>query len=394
MPFEDFVVCDADMHVMEPADLWQRYMTPEYRHAAPIGMTELKRDIRVKVKSQVLLRAGPVRPLKERGGSGIGWRPDQEAAYGEAEARGWDAQAQLDAMDREGVDLTVLFPTRGLFALGLDSTEQIGADGLEPSFATAIARAYNDWLHDYCQLAPDRIYGAAMVAPHDIAGAVEETRRCVEEYGFKAIYLAPGCVNRMPWHHRAYDPLWAECQKQGIAVGFHGGGRTLLTPDFSLGDIFGDRLMMWHTFNQPLGVMAAAVSLIGGGVLERFPELRIALLEGNCSWAPWLLHRLDEHHEWVGWYESRDLTKKPSEYFRSNCFVSVEADEETVVHYLDWFGDDNLVFSTDYPHGDSQYPHAVETFRKLPLSEETQRKITGDNWSRLYDIPLTRKRPR
>ena len=120
MPFEDFVVCDADMHVMEPADLWQRYMTPEYRHAAPVGMTELKRDIRVKVKSQVLLRAGPVRPLKERGGSGIGWRPDQEAAYGEAEARGWDAQAQLDAMDREGVDLTVLFPTRGLFTLGLD----------------------------------------------------------------------------------------------------------------------------------------------------------------------------------------------------------------------------------------------------------------------------------
>ena len=119
--------------------------------------------------------------------------------------------------------------------------------------------------------------------------------------------------------------------------------------------------MMWHTFNQPLGVMAAAVSLIGGGVLERFPELRVALLEGNCSWAPWLLHRLDEHHEWVGWYEARDLTQKPSEYFRNNCFVSVEADEETVVHYLDWFGDDNLVFSTDYPHGDSQYPHAVET---------------------------------
>jgi uncharacterized protein len=394
MPFEDFVVCDADMHVMEPADLWQRYMTPEYRHAAPIGMTELRRDIRVKVKSQILLRAGPVRPLKERGGSGIGWRPDQEAAYGEAEARGWDAQAQLDAMDREGVDLTVLFPTRGLFVLGLDSTQQIGADGLEPSFATAIARAYNDWLHDYCQLAPDRIYGAAMVAPHDIAAAVDETRRCVEEYGFKAIYLAPGTVNRRPWHHRDYDPLWAECQKQGIAVGFHGGGRTLLTPDFSLGDIFGDRLMMWHTFNQPLGVMAAAVSLIGGGVLERFPELRVALLEGNCSWAPWLMHRLDEHHEWVGWYESRDLTKKPSEYFRSNCFVSVEVDEETVVHYLDWFGDDNLVFSTDYPHGDSQYPHAVETFRKLPLSEESQRKITGDNWSRLYNIPLTRKLPR
>ena len=199
MGFEDFVVCDADMHVFEPADLWQRYIAAEYRHAAPIGMTELKRDIRVKIKSEVLLRAGPVRPLKERGGQGIGWRKEQEAAYDEAEARGWDSEAQLQAMDREGVDLCVLFPTRGLFVLGLDSSEQIGADGLEPDFAAAICRAYNDWLHDFCQIDPERLYGAAMVPPHNIPAAVDETRRCVEEYGFKTIYLAPGCVNRRPW---------------------------------------------------------------------------------------------------------------------------------------------------------------------------------------------------
>ena len=391
MPFEDCVVCDADMHVFEPADLWQRYIAPEYRHAAPVGMTDLKRDIRVRVKSQVLLRAGPVRPLRERGGQGIGWRKEQEAAYDEAEARGWDSEAQLQAMDREGVDLSVLFPTRGLFVLGLDSSDQIGADGLEPDFAAAICRAYNDWLHDFCQAAPDRLYGAAMVPPHHVPAAVDETRRCVEEYGFKTIYLAPGSVNRRPWHHSDYDPLWAECQRLGVPVSFHGGGRTLLTPDFGL-EVFADRLMMWHTFNQPLGVMAACVSLIGGGVLERFPDLRVALLEGNCSWAPWLLHRLDEHHEWVGWYEAKDLTRKPSDYFREQCFVSVEVDESTVVHYVDWFGDDNIVFSTDFPHGDAQYPHAVETFRKLPLSEETQRKVVGDNWSRLYDIPLRRRR--
>ena len=128
-----------------------------------------------------------------------------------------------------------------------------------------------------------------------------------------------GTVNRRPWHDRAYDPLWAECQRLGIPVSFH-----------------------------------------GGGVLERFPDLRVALLEDNCSWAPWLMHHLDE---------------------------------ETAVHYVDWFGDDNIVFSTDFPHGDSQYPHAVETFRKLPLPETTQRKIVGDNWSRLYGIPLERKRP-
>lgn len=181
------------------------------------------------------------------------------------------------------------------------------------------------------------------------------------------------------------------CERLGIPFSFQRGGRTLLTPDFSL-ESFADRLTRWHTFNQPLGVMTAAVSLCAGGVLERFPGLRVALLEGNCSWAPWLLHRLDEHYEWVGGYEARDLSKKPSEYFRSNCFVTAECNEETVVQYLDWFGDDNLVTSTDFPHGDSQFPHAMQAFRKLPLAEETQRKVVGDNWSRLYGIPLERRR--
>jgi predicted TIM-barrel fold metal-dependent hydrolase len=152
--------------------------------------------------------------------------------------------------------------------------------------------------------------------------------------------------------------------------------------------------MMWHCFNQPLGAMAACVSLCGGGVLERFPRLRAAFLEGNCSWAPWLLHRLDEHYEWVGWYEARDLSRKPSEYFRESCFLSVDADEETVVHFLDWFGDANGVFSTDFPHGDAQYPHAVSSFEKLAIPEAARRRILGDNWSRLYDIPLAKKAAR
>ena len=73
-------------------------------------------------------------------------------------------------MDAEGLDLAVLYPSRGLFVLGLDSVEQIGTDGLEPEYATAIARAYNDWMKDFCDVAPDRMFGAGMVAPHDVDG--------------------------------------------------------------------------------------------------------------------------------------------------------------------------------------------------------------------------------
>ena len=386
MTANGFLVADSDMHVLEPPDLWQRYIDPAWRHAAPVGLTELRRDMRVKVKSHVLLRIGPVRPM--RGTTAGAWSAAQDQAFADAEARGWDATSQVEAMRAEGLDLAVLFPSRGLFVLGLDSPQVVGVDGLEPDFAAAIARAYNDWLRDFCAAYPDRLFGAAMVAPHDVASAVAEARRSVAELGFKAIFLAPGCVNRRPWHDAYYDPLWAECERLDVPVTFHGGGQTHLKPDFSL-EIF-DKLMMWHTFNQPLGMMTVAVSLTAGGVFERFPRLRVALLEGNCSWAPWLFHRLDEHYEWVGRYEVPELRRRPSEYFRTNCFLAVEADEEPVRQYVEWFGDDNLVYSTDYPHADSKYPRSIEAFRKLPLSEDAQRKILWDNWQRLYKIPSPR----
>jgi predicted TIM-barrel fold metal-dependent hydrolase len=374
-------VIDSDMHVLEPPDLWQRYIDPAFRHVAPVGLTEMPRDMRVRVKSHVMLRLGPVRPMRDGASP---WSSEQDRVFAAAEARAWDATSQRDAMDAEGLDQAVLFPSRGLFVLGLDLPQVMGPDGLEPEFATAIARAYNDWLADFCGQHPDRLLGAGMVAPHDVPGAVTETRRCVEQLGFRAVFLAPGCVGRRPWHHPDYDPLWAECERLGVAITFHGGGQTHLRPDFSLEVL--DKLMMWHTFNQPLGIMTVAVSLTAGGVLERFPTLRVGLLEGNCGWAPWLLQRLDEHWEWVGRYEAPELRMRPSEYFRRNCFLSVEADETTVKYYLDAFGDENLVFSTDYPHADSKYPRSIEAFRALPIPPDAQRRVLWGNCRRLYGL--------
>jgi predicted TIM-barrel fold metal-dependent hydrolase len=376
-----FRVMDSDMHVVEPADLWQRYLDPVWRHAAPVGTATGPRDI------GLLIRGAPAnRP----GHGGDDWSRvlaahmgPRHADYAFAERRGWDGVSQLEAMEREGIDVAVCFPSRGLFVLGLDSAETAGAAGLEPAFAAALARAYNDWLHDF--LAPDRerLVGAAMVAPHDVASAVAETRRAVVEYGFRAIFLLPGRVNRRPWHDRRYDPLWGECERLGIPVVFHGGGPDLLT-EFGLG--FGESLMMWHTFSHCLGPMAALVSLIGGGVFDRFPRLRAGFLEGNCSWAPWLLHRLDDHYaDYVGRHEI-ELALAPSAYFRRNCFVSVEADEAPAGLYVQTFGDDNVAFSTDYPHPDAKFPHAVERFLELPLADATRRKFLWDNCARLYGL--------
>ncbi len=379
-------VADSDMHVIEPVDLWERYIDPQFKHLAPRGMTEWRRDIRLQIKTRIVSRAWPRRSphdAKAGVGANLGWRKEQDELYALGEQRGWDAASQVAAMDLEGIDAAVLFPSRGLFALGVDSRTSMGDEGLEPELAAAIARAYNDWLHDFCQQCPSRLSGAGMVAAHDVEQAVTEARRGVRELGFKAVFLHPGNVNRRPWHHPAYDPLWAECERLGIPVAFHGGGRNYLSPDFSLQF---DSMTMYHTFTHPLGQMTAAVSFTAGGVLHRFPKLKAAFLEGNCSWAPWLFHRLDEHYEWVGRAEFPELTKKPSEYFASNCWVSIEADEAPGKYFIDRFGDSQLVFSTDYPHGDSKFPRAVEGFLQLPIPDASKKKTLWDNCARLYGL--------
>jgi len=124
-------------------------------------------------------------------------------------------------------------------------------------------------------------------------------------------------------------------------------------------------------------MMLAVISMIGGGVLERHPNLRVAFLEGNCSWVPFLLWRLDEHYEVTFQRPDSQLTMKPSAYFKRQCFVSVEADEDFVKQVIDYMGDDTVVFSTDWPHGDSKYPHAVASFMRLPIADESTRKILG-----------------
>ena len=192
--------------------------------------------------------------------------------------------------------------------------------------------------------------------------------------------MRPNRVNGRNWFDPYYDPLWAELDSLDIAVGFHEGGHVDLP---QAGTEF-ETWMMNHTCTHPMGMMLATVSFTAGGILERFPGLKVAFLEANCSWVPWWLWRLDEHYEHRGKYASPDLKLKPSEYFKRQCFVSVECDEETARYVADCGYEDNVVFSTDYPHDDSKYPRAVEFFLELPLTKRTKKKFLWDNCARLY----------
>jgi predicted TIM-barrel fold metal-dependent hydrolase len=384
MDSHGFRAIDADLHLIEPPDLWEQYIEPAFKDMAPRGSTSPEMGGR-----DILLYFNGKFPHHDAYDPSR-WMPairkhmaPAQTNYQFAIDRGWNAESQLMAMDMESLDIGVMFPSRGLYALGFDSVAVDRELGLEPVLAAAIARAYNNWLDDFCRTDPRRLIGVAMIAPHDVDMAVEETRRCVTELGFRGIFLKPGFVNRRAWHDPAYDPLWAECERLNVPVAFHG-SMDRLEQDFGMG--IADKQFLWHTFSHSLGPMLALGSFIAGGVFDRFPRLRAAFLEANCGWAPWLVRRLEDHYEdYIGRHEAT-LEREVSEYFVENCYASVEADESAAKYTLDEFGDDNIVFSTDYPHPDAKFPHATERFLTLPFSETAKRKILWDNSVRLYGI--------
>jgi uncharacterized protein len=377
-----FKVFDSDMHIMEPPDLWERYMAPEFRSSAPRGRTsENVRDL------GMIFPKAPANAQRTAGTphQGRNFNKNQDL-YRDHAQRGWSSEVQLEAMDTEGIDVAVLFPTRGLGILTYPDQD--------PRFAAALARAYNDWLHDFCKANPNRLFGAGMISVYDINDAVEESRRVVEEFGFRSVFLRSNIVNGKSWHEPYYEPLWNTLEELKIPLGFHEatGSRSRQT-----GEQFEPNFGLRRVYAQPIEQMLGLGSFVGGGVLERHPRLKVAFLEANCSWLPWLLWRLDEGYEREGDIFMQDLTMAPSEYFKRQCFISIEPDEAPARHTIEDFGCEQLVFSTDYPHGDSKYPNAVESFLKLPLSDADKRKILWDNCARFYGVgtgatPVTLKR--
>jgi uncharacterized protein len=377
-----FKVMDSDIHVDEPHDLWDRYLEPRFKDRAPrFAAIDGSHTNGWQFEGKVF-PAFFDRPERRRFG-----RIRREKALARhletgryknpaEDLPGDDPHAMLKAMDREGIDLAIVFRTRGAHLIALD--------GLEPDLSAAICRAFNNWLSEFCATDRARLKPTAILPLHDPKQAVEEARRSVRELGAVAVVVSNHPVNGRAWYDPAYEPLWAEAERLGVPVAFHG---IQMAYQEHLGRRFMDNFVMAHAVAHPLEQMMALGSLLTGGVFERYPHLKAAFLEGSCSWVPWWLWTLDERVEKFGDDERFHLTMRPSEYFQRNCWVSVDPDEDVVRHALPSMGDDNIVISTDWPHDDSAYPRAVETFLGLEgVTDTTKRKILWDNCARLYGL--------
>jgi predicted TIM-barrel fold metal-dependent hydrolase len=378
-----FKVMDSDLHTMEPDGLWERYLDEPFKKFAP----RFERRPEVSPNQPIIqigqLALGEMSKSSRTAavGADLFRRSSQRHPhYAVAHARDYDAESHVQAMDIEGIDVAILYGTRG--------RQVLMHDDLDPHVADALARAHNNWTHDYCQYDPKRLRFAAQVAFHDPALAAREARRAVRELGAVAVIGNPNPINGHHIHDPEFEPLWDAIEELGVPVGFHPTGQSSLRDDIA-------RRYLDHPNGRVIGVagrnpvelMFAFASLAAGGVLERHPGLRCAFLEGTCGWLPWWLWRLDEAWEKFGPGSEVQITGLPSEYFHRQCSIATDADEKVLKQVIESIGDDSIVVSTDYPHSDGLFPEAIDEFVRLEgVSDKSKAKILWDNCARLYPL--------
>ena len=143
-----------------------------------------------------------------------------------------------------------------------------------------------------------------------------------------------------------------------------------------------------HSYAFPAGVILHFTSVMTHGLPIRFPKLRLAFLEIGCTWLPYYLDRLDEHYEKRGPTDMASLTCRPSDMFRrSNIWVSLEGIESMLVQTVDYVGAAHLIYATDLPHWDTEFPGNLHEIRTTDvLSPEFKKLILHDNAKALYGV--------
>ena len=354
-------IIDADCHVFEPSDMWSKYLEPSFQGYAPSKEFKVcNEDIHYKFSAQ--LREDALEFHKQNHPGSL--------------VRNFDAETQVRMVKQMGIDIAFLYPTIGLWLFAIDT--------MPSQLAGAFVKAYNSWLRDFCSYNPQILQGVGAINLHAPQEMVPELHRIID-FGWRAVFLRPNPVKGRLLSDPAYEPFWSECEHLGAAVGIHEGAHSRLPTAGA--DRFNTRFAL-HACSHVMEQMMAMLALIEGGVLERHPHLRVGFLEAGCSWLPSWLWRLDEEYAKLAWEVEENVKMKPSDYFRRQCFISVEPGEPGLEQVIEFLGsDDNLIFGSDYPHTDYK-PDIVESAIALKdrVSEKTVQKLLWDNPVRFYSL--------
>ncbi len=314
-------------------------------------------DIRAHMEEPYCRRKGSLLPNDE-------W---DSSMYGKLGMDIHDVPTRLRDMDKEGIEVSVLFPTGGFAVSRLP----------EKDYAAAFCRGYNNWIASVCNESP-RLEGVGLVPFQDVPAAVKEVNRAITK--LRLVGITVGTFG-MKEHlgEPTFWPIYEELQRLNAPLLIHN------ARSGPAGEVRFDTFLFKHTVGRPFETMLDCAALMYGGVPEKFPKLRVAFLECGIGWVPYWMDRMDEEYEKRA-SEAPLLKAKPSEYMANgNWFYSTEPEEASLPYAAERVGEDNVLFASDYPHWDGMFPYVVSTLRgRKDLSDTAKQKILGENAKRMY----------
>src|SRR4051794_4161837 len=372
---------DADGHILEPPDLWERYLEPKYRDRALRIVRDEKglEELEIGGERSKLSRKGLPSTLGAMGDPDLkSMQLDPERTYlHEAPYGSMDPAERINVLDAEGIDAVVLYTTIGLlWESELD----------DPELSQAYTRAYNRWICEFCGDNP-RLIPTAHLSLSDPAAAAAELERAVAD-GARGAYVAPFTHDARPLGHPSNDAVFAAAQDLDVPFAIH--------PTFEPQWTKGARMGTWEHVKQLRlttsvmasdGVRQQFTTLFDYGVFDRFPRLKVIVLESGGGWIGYWLDRIEAVYGDTVIGKTVPLEQKPRHHFPERNWDSAGPDERTIPALVERFGD-RFLWASDFPHADHT-PAYVDDLDELAASlpeGQQRRRFLGDNARELFKI--------
>lgn len=375
---EENKIISSDSHVIELPDLWTSRIDSRFKDQAPYMRREGEND-QWYVEGDVKVGAmGVISQAGTRFES-----PEEitfEGKFDDVRPGGYDPDEAIKDMEVDGVQAQVLYPSQGLFLYRVENS----------ALLSAICRAYNDWLAEFCAPYPDRLKGIAMLNLDDVQDGIKEMERASK------IGLAGAMISVYPLPDRQYDgseyePFWAAAQEMDFTVALHTATMRLAQGLPRPATTSTQSRAQTATFSVTIDywVRSSLADIIFSGVLERYPSLKVVVAEFELGWIPHFLRMMDfiykERYQQATYRFKNGMT--PSDLFHRNVYVSFQEDILGIEmrHHI---GVDNLMWGSDYPHVESTWPRSQQVLEEIlkGVPEDEKAKISGANAASLYHI--------
>jgi uncharacterized protein len=375
-----FQVYDSDTHINPAAEVLDKYVDPEFRarlpelaaYRSPVGRgVEGPSDFHnyrtgTKFYRRILGEAAPRENFSGRDSKWMGSKRPRPGIQDD------QAENRVKDMDDEGTDVHFLIPTSWLSLVGVD----------DASIEVGLTRAFHRHMAEFCGAHPDRLKGPIVASTRQPDEAVREIRTWAKSKW--AVAVMPLLAEGLPADHPSLEPIWREAQEHDLPIANHS---FTWTPPYYPGyrDLY-DNIFLGRLAAHPWGAMRFAAAFIGGGVFDRYPSLRMGVLECGFGWLPFWGRRMDEQAVYVG--GTAPLKMKPSEYMMSGrffCSIEHHEGEDMFEHVTKFLGDDLLMYASDYPHSECQFPDSISNILEWSsLDTGRRRKLLWENANRFF----------